>query len=289
LKKKLSSRSNQMNVLIPAVELHELRDTIRFLAFSATDLVYALLEIKKSKGKSAYKYAADAWLQYSFAIKPTLPDFKQIRESIDAFLKSSGDSKYTDYGAAKKVDRILNSRTFSFGLPSANQNANLLINRSLSYRFTCGYNVPMRGGNNYGADIQFGIEPGALIPALWELTSFSWLVDYFTTVGAFLDDTFVTDPVNTIYVNETKRIICDGHYALNLPTTAGGKLYNAYTSGEGSSFRISYTKRSVLASLPTRSLRFKSADEISANAINKLLNLGSILAGGSSLSKGLHK
>lgn len=50
-----------------------------------------------------------------------------------------------------------------------------------------------------------------------------------------------------------------------------------------------YTSRTLLSQLPSRQLRFKSVDEIGKNAINKVLNLASILVGGKAFSNRIKK
>jgi len=282
LKRKLSSRSNQMNVMIPAVELREFRDLIKSLTFATTDLFHALISIKKSKGKSAAQFASHAWLNWSFALNPTLSDIKQLASTIDTSIKKSGGESFTDYGAAKKEWRS-NWRGSNSSLYGCNSELINQVSHKLSYRYVAGYTTPLRSANNYNALDDFGLNVGSLVPALWELTAFSWLVDYFGTVGAYLEDTFVADGVNTFYVNCTKRYVYEGRLDIGRPLYGGTNTYGQ-SSLVGSRCTLSITDRSTLANLPTRSLRFKTADEIGKNAMNKLLNLGSILVGGRALS-----
>lgn len=286
LKQKLSNRSNQVNLIIPAVELGELRGTIKAIAYSAVDLVHALIQIKKTKGKSAAQFASHAWLQWSFALSPTIAEAQEITESIDTFIQRSGGDSFTDYGAARKEWKSRSTAARAFGYNSTVELSGDLFHR-LSYRYTAGYRTPLRGANDYSAREQFGLELGALVPALWELTAFSWLADYFGTIGAYLEDTFVSDQLNTDYVVRTKRYTCRGQYSPKSTYVGFNNGGTAYVSGRSPSFEVTETIRTPLAQLPRRQLRFKTVDEIGKNAINKVLNLGSILVGGKALSNAI--
>lgn len=283
LKRKLSSRSNQMNTLVPLVELRQFRGLITSLTFLTTDLFHALLKIKKSKGKSAAQFAAHAWLTYSFAANPTLSDIKQLASTIHDVLNKSGGEAFTDYGVAKKQWKSRSPTWQHSSLYGCNSDITVIGNHKLSYRYVAGYNTPLRSANNYNAMQDFGLEIGSLVPALWELTAFSWLADYFGTFGDYLEDTFTSEPNKTFYVNLTKRYTMEGQWDIGPPKNGMPKL-TTQSSREGSKFIWDLTERTALSSLPTRALRLKTADEIGKNAMNKLLNLGSILVGGRALS-----
>lgn len=277
LKQKLSNRSNQVNLLIPTVELREMRGTLRALALSATDLIRALIEIKRSKGASAFQFASHAWLNWSFAIQPTLNDIQEISQSIDSFLNAKGE-KFTDYGASKKswMTSRRDVTPCNFGTTGSQF---YQLQHNLSYRYTCGYHPKVRSANNYGYGAHFGLEFGAMIPAFWELTPFSWLMDYFGTMGDYLEDVFVSDSVNTIYVNLGRKYEVSGQIFLNYVSTPITTQLSV--DGRPGAFKMTQFDRSILSQLPTRSLRLKSVDEIGKSAVNKLLNLSSILVGSS--------
>lgn len=276
LKAKLAGRSNQVNLLIPAVELREMRSMITNIAVSGADLVRALISIKKSKGASAWKFASHAWLNWSFGIAPTLSEIQSISQSIDSFLKDS-EGKYTDYGAARKQWVSSHGGSLSGAYKTTDSWKSQALH-TLSYRYVCGFRTKVRSANDYGIGSHFGLEFGAVIPAVWELTPFSWLFDYFSTMGDYLEDTFVTDSTSSIYVNLNKRYTCKGQIHPDVRGTAGvDGLSVIKTPG---TYDILEFTRTPLSQLPSRSLRLKTSDEIGKNAVNKVLNLASILAGG---------
>lgn len=282
LKQKLSSRSNQMNLLVPAAEIRELRGSIRAIAYAGIDVLKALIEIKKTKGKSAFQYASHAWLQFSFAISPTVGEVSDICGSIDDYLNDASGGRYTDYGAARK-EWNTSAQTSVISAYGGNSPVKMQMRHKLSYRYTAGYKLPFRSSNDYSVGKRYGLEPGALVPTLWELTPFSWLYDYFTTMGDYLEDTFITDLAQPIYVVLTKKYTCHGAY--NVLPAVGSWVKSSYIEGEQSSFDWTFVKRSSSGlTVPQRQLRFKTSDEISKNAVNKLLNLSSILVGGKAFS-----
>lgn len=276
LKTKLQQRTSQYNVLIPLVELRELRGLLRNLTFSLVDIIRMLISLKKSKGRAAYQYASHAWLTWSFAIKPTLADIQDAAAAVENFMAQNSD-KFTDYGAAKKFWHTTDKKSGSqpYGLFSTSIVGQFY--HELSYRYTAGYRPKVMSANDYGVGRQFGLEFGAMVPAFWELTPFSWVFDYFSTMGDYLEDTFVSESVNTIYCVLTRRYRVKA--LLNYTFVPSPSTVAAITTCKPGSFRLTQKKRSVMGTLPTRSLRFKSTDEISKGALNKLLNLTSVLVG----------
>lgn len=280
LKSKIGNRVKNARLIAPLVEIRELRDTIKAVAYLSIDLVMALINIKRTKGKSAYKFAADAWLQWSFAISPTIKDMQDIAEAIDVILNDEAGCKFTERGAAKKT--WFSSRKFGGTFCNGNVDHTLALYNHLSYRFVAGFKTQVASANNYASMSQLGGNIPDLVPAIWELTAFSWLFDYFSTVGDYLTDTFETSNVDCIYVTETRKYTAFGEFLVSPFKPSATRLAGYVSNTKPSSFDWLYIERTPLTSIPARSFRFKTRDEIAANAINKLLNLGSVLVGGES-------
>lgn len=277
LKRKLASNTSQINLMVPVVELKDLRGLIRSTAASATTLVKTLADIKRTKGASAAKYASDVWLNWSFGISPTIAEANAVAASVVTYLTDSGNRTVVLTGTSRKnwvsshKDVIAGSLT---GL-SVQLASTLQIEHTLTYKYTAGFTIPTKSGNNYGLDSHFGLEFGAMIPAIWELTPFSWLVDYFGTMGSFLTDRFVSPSGDTYYVVRselyTQKLRGDLHYI------STGSTILKQTVGSQEMDYLSYV-RTPFGQLPHVSLQFKSIDSVGENAVNKLLNLSAILA-----------
>jgi hypothetical protein len=131
----------------------------------------------------------------------------------------------------------------------------------------------------------FGFTMAEVPGTLWELMPFSWMFDYFSTVGAFLNDTFVVPPGTSKYCCLTKvyratiterqeleyqRIVLPEEALLSVEKTVLGKL------------DFLHVNRSSVVDLPRVGVHFKSIDKIADNSLSKLLNLASLLGGRSS-------
>lgn len=275
LKSKLSSVSGKMNTMAPIAELKDLGKLTRFLVGSASNAVKALIDIKRSKGRSAFKFASEAWLNWSFAISPTLSEISDVMDAIDSFMLDF-DSEVERYtGSAKKE---WHQATTSELATSKGGNSTVVAStiHSLSYRFVAGISCRMRAANDYGAfSSHFGLSVPQLVPTLWELTAFSWLADYFGTIGDVLGDTFEVDQFSVIYGAKTRK------YETNTTWFIGPSksIYPGISSVSGTPTTQRYfvIERLPFTAVPPLVLRFKSSDEVARNGITKLLNLAAIL------------
>lgn len=275
LKKKLASHRGDMNAMIPAVELRELRTTISGTAALVTDLLGALINIRKTKGRSAYKYASQAWLTYGFGISPLIQDAKSSCASIAEFLlRSDHVAKLTGDSSNDWVSRIVeNGITGAYGA-SVTSSAN--IRHSLSYRYSGAFNFTLKSSSNYGAMQHFKIGLPGLIPTLWELTAFSWVADYFANVGDYLEDIFIVDPTKILYLNCSRKYRAEGKNSLRHVASPGTEIISKRDAV--ANWYYSEFERTVLPVLPHRILRIKSLDEIGGkHALNKMLNLAAVL------------
>jgi len=274
LQKRIRQDSGQSQLLVPLVELREMRGLIRTLAGSGSGLVKALLDIRRTRGVSAYKYASDAWLTWSFGISPMLGDVKSIAESLASLSESPVVGRYV--GHAEKDWTSGFKRTSGAGL-HASLYGDVHLSHNLSYRYIAAQRRDLSTANNYVIAQQFGLEAGALPSVLWELTPYSWLVDYFTNVGAYMEEVFTSPPGSTIYVVQNKRYTCDVQHCGEVKNSGSYDWLNFQLVLPGSATYSNFS-RTPLAQLPTPSLRFKSVDEIGRNAVNRLLNLSALLA-----------
>lgn len=276
LKNKLQSHSGQMNTLIPLVEIRELRGLIRTSVTSLAMLVNSLIHIKRTRGKSAGRFAADMWLNYSFALKPTLSDIPSVAASISEALLGPKLEEFTDFGMSKKM-WLTSKKIAGWGGYGQDIVTTHSLLHTLSYRYEATGAPKVFAANDYSPARAMGFEMGAILPAIWELMAYSWLVDYFGTVGAWLDDTFITKPYDTKFVILNKRYRCQ------ITTESSPSLWPSTQSCDFNQRQgiidISRFWRTALSQLPCRQLRFKTTDEMGKSGVNKVLNLASVLIG----------
>lgn len=277
LKRKIASHQGDLNAIIPIVELRDLHHTIKGTADLVNGLLNTLITIRKTRGRSAFKYASQAWLTHSFGINPLLADAKAACEALTNFLLRQDHTATLsgEYGTTWVTSSKNSGITGAIG---ANVRCTSSVEHSLSYRYAGAFNFLLKSSNDYGAAGYFHAELPALLPTAWELTAFSWVADYFTTFGDFLEDEFTFIPVASLYLNSTRKYEARGTNNLEHVPSAG-YIIKSQTTGRAT-WRYSEFERNVLASLPHRIVRVKTLDEIGGKyALNKVLNLASILIG----------
>lgn len=283
LKNRLRSHYGSTQSMAPLAELRELRTSIRGFTGMTTEFLHDLLSIRRTKGKSALKYAANAWLGFNFGAKPLVGEIAENIQAVENYLnrtdhrsRVSGKQKKEWVSSAKELN---GAAMLSGGLDTYHE-----VKHTLSYQYAGAFTTSVEAANNYGVSDHFGLQWKELIPTFWELVPYSWAVDYFTSVGAYLNDTFEvpSGDLTYLYMNRlytmsvrSRTEVRKYNYA-SYPPRYGVSSVNCIP-GHYEYFSFSRTK---LATLPHIGMRFKSADEIGFNAVNKLLNLASVLVSG---------
>lgn len=130
---------------------------------------------KKAKQKALANLLSSLWLQYQYAFRPVLLDIEAI---VTELQDQSFSLRRTSRASAQKTIVATRSYTSAFG--------------GVSVDFTEEQRtvVSVRSGILYEASIdpsrQFGLHWTNLPSALWELTPWSFVADWFINVGDFL-------------------------------------------------------------------------------------------------------
>jgi len=278
LKTRIQAQASYVPTIAPLVELREFRDLLRFLLNSGKSFVDALVKLRRTRGRSAVNFASDLWLNFNFAISPTISDAQNIAAKIAEMISDPGGHKYTVRGNAKKEWHSVKTISMPTSYYGGTCEVEITMHHKLSYRYVCGFKTVGRFANDYSAFAEFGLNPLAVLPALWELLPWSWLVDYFGTIGDFLDDEYHSTQVTNVYCVLTKRYTCDLVYKVK--PTISGTVRAAWLTGPNSECFFTETRRMPLSAIPSRLIRFKTLDEIGKGAASKLANLASILGSG---------
>jgi hypothetical protein len=279
LKGKLARDINQFNLLLPVAELKETRSLISSTSQVTSELLKALIELKHGKVKGLASKVGKAWLQFSFAISPTIADTHEAINSLSSYLlrqdhsstyTGSYEERWSSSGSTATTNTACSGCTWGFKRSQ--------IDHNYKVRYSAGVLFDISSANNYSLPEHFGLEFSSLPSVLWELTVFSWVADYFGTTGAFLEDVFSSPAGNTFYCTKSVKYEMNMKQAvtLNVPSTR-----TLVRKVEGSVSQKSLIfERTTLSDIPHRALRFKSIDEIGLNSVNKILNLASILVQG---------
>lgn len=280
LKSKLSSSLGNANLMIPTVELRELRGAIRSAADATINFCWLAHRIRKKRRMKYELQLQQAWLTYSFGLAPLISDTLGALEAVNNYLERPRELKRIRSSATKEWQGGVSQ----IGGDQQGWSTSVQTNAAykLQYAYVAGIDFKVVCGNNYSMAKHLGFSNWAYqLPGLaWELTAFSWVFDYFTTVGAYLNDTFVLPPGSTVYCTLTRKHVSLLDERMTIVPAKGSAWVNRVKVFEhalpGSAKYIEFD-RSILTSLPHRSLRIKSADEIGSHAVNKLLNLAALL------------
>lgn len=281
-KRELSGALGNAKLAIPVVELRELRSTISQSAKLSQELLENIVKIRKTKGRAAIKYIQDAWLTYSFGVAPMIADTMAALDAVKAFQERPSRLHRIRKSASARTHS--GSTTTSLAYYGFGWSTQTDVTQFLQYTYTGAVDFKFTSSNDYSLRSHLGLfDNWRTVPSLlWELMPFSWVFDYFTTVGAFLDDTFELPPGSLKYLNEST--LYTGHAVITrklVPWTATStgwfnQSIRSSSSVPGHARYVSF-ERKVLTALPHRSLRIKTVDEVGRNAVNKLLNLSAIL------------
>lgn len=284
IKRKLSASQGLFNAMLPLAEIRELRRTVRGATEYTGFYLQKMLALRKrlSSSKKAdllVRHAADKWLTYSFGVAPIISDIGDIANSINARLskdipvlrlQGSAGTKWQESGKTTGIT----------GCYSADLNASHFTEHTYKVKYVCGLDLAISSANSYSISDQFGFVKENFVPTLWELIPYSWIADYFTTAGEFLEDAFSANAGNTVYLtkNTLYRFESRGHY-WHVRWTADWPYHKILRQIEGNSSISAFSfKRTKLSSLPHRSFRLRTVDEIGRNAVTKLLNLAAVFA-----------
>lgn len=281
LKNNLRQQTSEANVMAPIAELGELRGLIRQSIGVATELLEAIQQIrKKGSTRKAEKLIKDLWLAFNFGIRPLVGDVEDAAAAVAAFIHRS-DLTLHIHGSASRDSMFSYEPNFAtisavpFGAEVVGDGAGYA---KLKYRYKGAFNSNLRSANNYDAFDALGIKLENVPYTLWELTGLSWIVDYFTNVGTYLEDRFYCPSGNLVYLNLTRS------YEVTMNNFASYKVINGnpsnvdllHTTNAVSTVRYKEVQRQVLAALPHVALDFYSLDTVGKNALSKLLNLVAI-------------
>jgi hypothetical protein len=278
LKNRLNGYIGNAQLAAPLAEAREVHRLVRQINGLALSTVQAALAIKKTKGKSALKQFGNVWLGYGFGVNPMLSDLEKAALAVldyqtrqDNRIRVSGTAS-RDYHSS--IRNNPSGGAIAFGTDVWVTTSS---NHVQSVRYVAGVDLKIRSAASYSVGDHLGLKVSAIPSALWELTPYSWAVDYFTTVSPWLDDVFWTLSGDTVYVSLTEKYQVEAimmtEPVLNSP---GFNWQGSFSTGR---FRYSSIARTPLSSLPTRSLRVKSEDEIAKYGLTKVINLASVLAG----------
>lgn len=286
LKRKLQEESGAYNSAVPLAQAHEVAKMVHGFTPQANLILQRLIELKRTirNKRDLVKQAQDLWLTWSFGVSPTIDDINTAARALSQHLLREDHISHIA-GAHGKTWMVPIAK-HAIGLSSiCNVMASGSVQRTYGCRYTAGVSLKLRSDNNYGVSQQFGLNFGSIIPAAWELVPYSWMIDYFTTVGPWLDDMYTSSPGTTIYVCKSEKL--SEKITMNFDVLPQANYYVAEQTVKTANVdRFIFQRSSLGTTIPHRALRFKTTDEVGMFAINKVLNLASLLRFGRTKNRG---
>jgi len=278
LRRKYNEIDADVNLMVPVGEWRSTIDSYNSVVnntFAYVNRVSHMLDFAKTPKKLVRLLgrAGDMWLQNAFGLQPLLNDVHTAASQVALSLQ--GHPAFRVSGTAEKqwvtsarVNNTGGDLSTGFTFNEVNR-----VEHVLKYRLVFGYDAIHPKASNMAAGAYlFETDLREIVLGAYDLFPWTWVLDYFTTTGEWLDGCFNTR-LNPIYTTFSQFYSRD-HYVDCSPASH----YTREISSSGFHYRYINYKRAASANLGQRELRWKTYDEISKYAVHKLLNLGSVLA-----------
>lgn len=144
-------------------------------------LVENLVRRKKGGRSDVIKEIAEANLEFQFGILPVLTDFKNLMDAIKTASLNEKPAPSRMRGSYVQEETKSNSDSinYAFQVETRNQMHSKIISKF-------GATVNSEAWHPESMlQRDFGFSARDILPGLWELTPYSWLVDYFTNASDF--------------------------------------------------------------------------------------------------------
>lgn len=172
--------------------VHDLSETIKMLKrpmASATDLVLRMRRYKKlhagKTAKSITKAAADAWLEYRYGWRPIFMDIDNTIE-IAHKLRDKGRKKILVARAGDSVGTTVTRHTpahYAHPIVGCAGSSTLIFGKRCNAGVL--YSV-VETTKTETLQEQLGLRPRDVLPTVWECIPYSFVVDWFTNVGEWI-------------------------------------------------------------------------------------------------------
>lgn len=289
---KLREEQEQMNGLQFLGELREALHMIRSPAEGirkALNTYYSLAK-KRSKGmqvghkkdaKAITAMLSETWLEISFGWKPLLQDTRELAKTIARHVTGRLPRKRVSYAVELEERGISSLSDFTYyqfnvlsGTTSWQQTSGI--------RWIVGLSPNVNGPGLQSARLSqlAGFDPRNFLPTLYELTPWSFLVDYFVNVGEIIGAaTTVTN--NVAYVCKNTRQVttrsAEMHIDSGRTQVRLHDVYNVNGSG-GGSLGASVVKRITFERRHFDTIPLPQLTLTLPGSVNQFANMASLVA-----------
>jgi hypothetical protein len=243
------------------VFLFELRQALGMLYHPASTLrkslrIYLarLRKGRKLTPAQARKYLADAWLEYVFGVRPLLSDI----EAATRIIKSKKDI------IARELVRVSGSSGEQFASPTYSARSAATYS-DVSWRLETKRGAAARYSGAVKATctpndkllLASGFAPSSFLPSIWEVIPWSFVIDYFSSVGIIVES-LANQSLSLGWGSRTVRQIVEINAVDQVPDfPTGGSIWSkSFTPGVGFCRRTSIS-RVEITSIPVPDLSFR--------------------------------
>lgn len=176
--------------------LAEIRETMHFLrhplesfyhqSWSYVGKLGNLRNVRRAKDFNLSKSLADAWLAYAFGVRPLVADVKDAYSLLKHQLGSVYGADTIPIRGTGRRQTANTTPNFSVSVPNV---TSTFCTQTTKFTFAVKYYGAIKAtppGVGLAAE-QAGLGLYDIVPAAWEATAFSFLVDYFVNVQEMLD------------------------------------------------------------------------------------------------------
>lgn len=164
------------------------KDAIESLSSVTTKYLDKALKWKRRDPRELGKVAADAWLAYKFAVKPTVADVKSAAEALAQY-HLNNYRRRLHYSSGVVFEQSIEAESFAYGPRVAcgtetretTYTESIVAHTNLTEAVASSYTVPETLGMTDWTDIFL---------TAYQLVPYSWLVDYFLDLSNYMEVAF---------------------------------------------------------------------------------------------------
>lgn len=231
------------------------------------------------------KVIGDTYLEASFGWDPFIKDISDISKEIRRLGENDTRSRLSAFCMDENAFFDILEQMQSFGTDHPTR-MNRMVKTYAYVRYILGKRVHVQALGVPRVMEQFGLVKAQLLPALWELRPWSFLIDYFTNIGDLVEATS-TETEDVLWVNKTVRTGIKHIYisTLDLP-----RFYTDYPSGviEGSPGITVFYSTAIVRS-PLSTLPFPSFSLDLPGKARQWLNMAGLIASKTAASDTIYK
>lgn len=169
--------------------IHMLRHPLKSLYRSTWDFAGKVRQLGKVyvKRRDYAKHLADAWLGYSFGVKPLIEDINDATKAYNKLLDGFGSDAIPIKGAGRRTVVTHNTSTAASPFLYLGDTFDCRVLGRIQYKVR--YHGAIIAGPEDGTRAleEFGLSLDDIVPAVWEAIPWSFFIDYFLNVQEILD------------------------------------------------------------------------------------------------------